>query len=76
MVPAVSVPVTATLTVWGEVHPDGSVTEPDMPAPVSLIVHVGVGERFVVIVIATVLSSTNLKSSIVMSPLYITNEVP
>jgi len=76
MVPTVSVPVMGTRIVLGEDHPDWTVVDPVKPAPLILMVHAGEGETLVLIMIETVLASTNLKSSIVTSFAYTTKAVP
>jgi len=76
IVPEASVPVMGMVTVIGEVQPAVMLLLPEMPAPLTVIVHEGVGETFVLIVTAMSVSLTNLKSIVSMSPLYSTNDVP
>jgi len=76
IVPEVNAPVMGMVTVIGETQPAAMLLLPEIPAPLTVIVHEGVGETFVRIVTATAVSLTNLKSTISMSPLYSTNDVP
>ena len=64
------------VTVNGGCQPGWIVLEPEIPAPLMIIVHAGAGEMFVDMVTEISVSLINLKSTISMSPRYSTNAVP
>ena len=50
IVPEVNAPVIGMVTVVGEGQPAAMLLLPEIPAPLTVIVHEGVGETFVLIV--------------------------